>query len=477
MTRRHTAAVVGSGPNGLSAAVILARAGVKVTVHEAGDTPGGACQSGQVLEKGVISDFGAAAHPFGIVSPVFRQLGLERHGLHWLHPEVVVAHPMDTGEAGLVYRSLDRTAEGLGRDGRAWSALHRGVVDRWEEVIASVLNPLIQFPDHPVAMATFGVRAVLPATATAAALFRNQRTRALFAGSATHSVLPPSHILTSAFGVLFGAAAQSTGWPMAEGGSQAIVDALIAELESHGGRVVTGHYVRDLREIGPADVIVLNLTPHQVLALEGLELSARYRKTLSRWRYGTAVHKVDLLLKGPIPWKDPRVALAGTVHLGGAMGDIVIAEKQARTGQLPDRPFVMVAQPSSIDPSRAPKGKTVAWAYAHVPYGCDDPATGERIMNQLERFAPGVRDHVVARHDTGPADLQAWNPNLVGGTIGGGALDGFQHVFRPALKIDPYSTGVPGVWLASSSTPPGGGVHGMSGFQAAIRALRELKSI
>lgn len=477
MTRTNTAAVVGAGPNGLTAAAMLARAGLEVTVHEAGDTPGGACRSGPLLGEGISSDLGAAAHPLGVVSPAFRHLQLERHGLRWLHPEVVVAHPLDEGEAAVVYRDLYRTAEGLGRDGRAWVALHRGVTDRWKEVVSSVLGPLVQLPAHPLALAAFGARAVAPATLTASTLFRQARTRALFAGSATHSVLPPSHVLTSAFGVLFGAAAQTTGWPVAQGGSQAIVDALVAELTDQGGRIVTGHTVRDLRAVRPADIIVLDLTPHQVLALEGLNLPTRYRKALRRWRYGTAVHKIDLLLDGPVPWKDPQVAQAGTVHLGGTIEEIEVAERQARSGRLPERPFVMVAQPSSIDPTRSPESTTVMWAYAHVPYGCDDPRAGERVMNQLDRFAPGIRDRVLVRHDTSPAALQAWNPNLVGGTIGGGALDGLQQAFRPALQANPYATGVPGVWLASSSTPPGGGVHGMAGYHAATRVLRHHTSI
>ena len=474
MAREYTAAVIGSGPNGLTAAAMLARAGVEVTVHEARDAPGGACRSGQLLGQGVVSDFGAAAHPLGVVSPVFRQLRLERHGLAWLHPDVVVAHPFDDGDAGLVYRDLHRTANSTGCDRRAWLALHRGVVEKWDNVVEAVLGPLVQIPRHPVALATFGVRAVAPARATATALFRDPRTRALFAGSAAHSVLPPNHLLTSAFGVLFGAAAQATGWPVALGGSQAIVDALVAEVGSHGGKIVTGHKVRDLRAVQPADITVLDLTPRQVLALEGLHLSPRYRSSLQRWRYGTAVYKIDLLLDGPPPWKDPRVAGAGTVHVGGTLEEIQQAEQEARAGVLPQRPFVMVAQPSSIDPTRAPPGRTVMWAYAHVPHGCADPAAGERIMGQLERFAPGIRDRVLLRRDTTPAELETWNPNLVGGTIGGGALDGLQQVFRPAFQRDPYSTGAPGVWLASSATPPGGGVHGMAGYHAAIRALAQL---
>ncbi|MFF0990996.1 phytoene desaturase family protein [Kocuria nitroreducens] len=469
-----TAAVVGSGPNGLAAAVVLARAGLDVTVHEAAGAAGGAARSSAALGPGTVVDLGSAVHPFGVASPLFAQLGLHRHGLEWLHPPVVAAHPLDDGPPGLLHRSLERTAAGLGTDGRAWSLLHRGVVERWEETVESVLGPLVRVPEHPRALASFGLRAPWPAAATARALFRTEQARGLFAGSAAHAVLPPRHALTSAFGTLFGAAAHATGWPVARGGSQAVVDALVADLEEHGGRVLVHSPVTDLAQVRPADVVLLDLTPRQVLGLRGLELPDRYRRALARWRYGTASYKVDLLLDGPVPWRDPRVAEAGTVHVGGTLAEIAAAEQQARAGRLPERPFVLVAQQGAADPSRAPAGRQVLWAYAHVPHGCDDPRAGERVLQQLERFAPGVRDRIRERVDTSPAGLEAWNANLVGGDIGGGSLDGLQQVFRPAVQADPYATGVPGVWLCSSSTPPGGGVHGMAGYHAARRALRGL---
>jgi phytoene dehydrogenase-like protein len=469
-----TAAVVGAGPNGLAAAVVLARAGLDVTVHEAAGTPGGAARSAALLGPGTVVDLGSAVHPFGVASPLFSQLGLHRHGLEWLHPPVVAAHPLDDGPAGLLHRSLERTAAELGPDGRAWSVLHRGVVERWEQTVESALGPLLRVPEHPAALASFGLRAPWPAAAAATALFRTEQARGLFAGSAAHAVLPPRHVLTSAFGTLFGAAAHATGWPVARGGSQAIADALVADLREHGGRVLLGSPVTDLARVRPADLVLLDLTPRQVLALGGLELPGRYRRALSRWRYGTACYKVDLLLDGPVPWRDPRVAQAGTVHVGGTLAEIGAAESQARAGRLPERPFVLVAQQGAADPSRAPAGQQVLWSYAHVPHGCDDPRAGERVLAQLERFAPGVRDRVLARVDTPPSGLQAWNANLVGGDIGGGALDGLQQVFRPAVQADPYATGVPGVLLCSSSTPPGGGVHGMAGHHAARRALAGL---
>lgn len=469
-----TAAVVGAGPNGLAAAVVLARAGLDVTVHEAAGTPGGAARSAASLGPGTVVDLGSAVHPFGVASPLFSQLGLHRHGLEWLHPPVVAAHPLDDRPAGLLHRSLERTAEELGPDGRAWSVLHRGVVERWEQTVESALGPLLRVPEHPAALASFGLRAPWPAAATATALFRTEQARGLFAGSAAHAVLPPRHVLTSAFGTLFGAAAHATGWPVARGGSQAIADALVADLREHGGRVVLDSPVTDLDRVRPADLVLLDLTPRQVLGLGGLELPGRYRRALSRWRYGTACYKVDLLLDGPVPWRDARVAQAGTVHVGGTLAEIGAAESQARAGRLPERPFVLVAQQGAADPSRAPAGQQVLWSYAHVPHGCDDARAGERVLDQLERFAPGVRDRVLARVDTPPSGLQSWNANLVGGDIGGGALDGLQQVFRPAVQADPYATGVPGVFLCSSSTPPGGGVHGMAGYHAARRALTNL---
>jgi phytoene dehydrogenase-like protein len=469
-----TAAVVGSGPNGLGAAVVLARAGLAVTVHEAAGTPGGAARSSDLLGPGTVVDLGSAVHPFGAASPLFADLGLHRHGLEWLHPPIVAAHPLDDGPPGLLHRSIERTAEELGADGRAWSLLHRGVVERWEDTVEAVLGPLLRRPEHPLALAAFGLRAPWPAAATARALFRGEQARGLFAGSAAHAVLPPRHVLTSAFGTLFGAAAHATGWPVARGGSQAIVDALVAELEAHGGRVLVDSPVTDLDAVRPADVVLLDLTPRQVLGLRGLELPGRYRRALERWRYGSSAYKVDLLLDGPVPWRDPRVGRAGTVHVGGTLEQIGAAEAEVHAGRLPERPFVLVAQQGAADPARAPEGRQVLWAYAHVPHGCDDPRAGERVLAQIERFAPGFRDRVRARVDSPPARLQAWNANLVGGDIGGGALDGLQQVFRPAVQADPYATGVPGVRLCSSSTPPGGGVHGMAGYHAARSALGDL---
>jgi phytoene dehydrogenase-like protein len=468
------ASVVGAGPNGLAAAAVLARAGLDVTVFEAADEAGGAVRTAEILGDGIRSDLGASSHPTGIVSPVFRALDLASRGLTWLHPDITMGHPLEGRPAALLHRGIDRTAGELGVDGPMWKRIFRANVRNWDRLAPSVLGPLLRVPPHPVALARFGLFSALPALAQVRALFRTDRARALFAGSSLHGTMPLTHPLTSAFGTLFGTAGQASGWPFAAGGSQAITDALLADLTAHGGRVVTGTHVTDLRQVRPADVVLLDLTPRQVLALDGLHLAPRERRAFRAYRYGTAAHVVHLLLDGPIPWTDPALARAGTVHVGGTVAEIAEAEAQAASGILPDRPFVLVTQPSTADPSRAPAGQHVVWAYAHVPHGCSEERAGELVLAQIERFAPGVRDRVRARVDMGPAALEAMDPNLVGGDIGGGSLAGTQQIFRPTVSLDPYRLTADGVFLASSSTPPGGGAHGMAGYHSARRALRAL---
>lgn len=468
-----TASVVGSGPNGLAAAVVLARAGLDVTVWEAAEQVGGATRSAQVLAPGVVTDLGSAVHPFGVASPLFSRLPLERHGLQWLHPDIPMAHPLQGRPAALLQRSMAQTAAGLGRDGRAWRALHAGVVRRWDRVVDGVMGPLVRVPEHPLALAAFGARGAWPATTLAGAVFRDEAARALFAGSAAHAYLPLNRPLTAAFGVLFGAAAHATGWPVARGGSGAIAAALVAELEAHGGRVLTGSPVTDLAQVRPADLVLLDLTPRQVLAVAGAELPARYARALSAWRYGAGAYKVDYLLDGPVPWSDDRVRGAGSVHVGGTLAEVTTAEQDVSRGRMPERPFVLVAQQSLVDPGRVPAGRQVLWAYAHVPHGYSG-AAGGHVDAQIERFAPGFRDRVLQRVESSPADLERWNANLVGGDVGGGALDGLQQVFRPVRWAVPYATPLEDVFLCSSSTPPGGGVHGMCGYHAARAALTSL---
>lgn len=469
------AVVIGSGPNGLSAAVALARAGLLVEVHEAASVPGGATRSGPLLGEGTTVDLGAAVHPFGVASPFLSTLNLGRHGLEWLQPDIPVAHLLDGGPAALLHRSLDRTCQELGVDGPAWRRLHEPAVNHWEALVGSVLAPLLRVPRHPVLMARFGLRGALPAAALARALFREEPARALFAGTAAHSVLPLHHPLTSAFGVLFGAAGHATGWPVARGGSQAISRALVAELEAHSGRVITDHPITDLAQVGPADVVLMDLGPQAVADLVGDRLPHGVQRGLRRWRYGTGVHKVDYLLDGPVPWSDPRVAGAGTVHVGGTLAEVAAAEADVHRGRHPERPFVLVAQQSMLDPSRAPEGQQVLYAYAHTPQGSTQPV-GHRVDAQIERFAPGFRDRIIGRVETSPSELAAWNPNLVGGDVIGGSVSGVQQVLRPRATLRPYQLGVPGLFICSASAPPGGGVHGMSGYHAARAALTYLHS-
>jgi phytoene dehydrogenase-like protein len=468
-----TAVVVGAGPNGLAAAARLAVAGMKVTVYEQDGVVGGAARSGDVLGEGTVTDLGAAAHPFGVGSPAFRELGLEQRGLEWIHPRYPMAHPLPDGTSAILHRDAAETARSLGVDARAWLRVHQPVTKRPLDALENLLGPLVRMPPHPATMASFGMRAAWPASVLARSVFRTEAARALFAGSAAHSTLPLGHPMTAAFGVIFGGLGHTTGWPVAKGGTQRITDALLAVVLENGGTVHTNSPVTDLRQLPTSDAVLLDLTPRQLLKLEGADLTDRYRAHLRRWKYGTGVFKVDYLLDGPAPWADPRTAGAGTVHVGGTLGELMEAERQSNRGQPPERPFVLVSQQSGADPTRAPEGRQVLWSYAHVPNGSTQPM-GARIDAQLERFAPGFRDRIIGRVETSPSQLESWNPNLVGGDVGGGSLAGVQQVFRPVPTLKPYNTGTPGLYVCSSSTPPGGGVHGMGGWNAAKAVMKDL---
>jgi phytoene dehydrogenase-like protein len=463
--------VIGSGPNGLAAAITMARAGWLVEVFEAEAQAGGAARTMELTLPGFRHDFGSAVHPMAASSPIFASLPLERYGLEWIHGSAPLAHPLDDGSAVILERNIDDAEAALGRDGHAWRKLVQPLVEHWPQFAHDALGPVTRIPRHPFVMARFGWYAFQPALKLAAHQFTGERSRALFAGLTAHSFLALDQPLSSAIGLVIGAAAHAVGWPIPRGGSQAITDALTAHLLELGGRIQTGRRIATLNELDLTGALVLcDVTPRQLLSMAGTHLRPNYGKSLSRFRYGPGAFKIDYALSEPIPWRAPECRRAITVHVGGTMEEIAQSEFSATHGSAAERPFVLVAQPSLFDGSRAPGGKHIAWVYCHVPNGSDVDMTS-RIEAQLERFAPGFRDCVIARRVSSPAVLEAMDANLVGGDINGGQLSVRQFVFRPA--VGNYSTGTPNLYLCSSSTPPGGGVHGMCGYHAALRALRD----
>jgi phytoene dehydrogenase-like protein len=469
----HDAIVVGSGPNGLAAAITLARAGRSVIVFEAADTVGGGSRSAELTLPGFVHDVCSAVHPLAVASPVFATLPLAEHGLQWVHPDIPLAHPLDDGTAVLLHRSVEATAEALGRDASAYRRLMTPLVRDWDKLASQLLGPLLRVPRHPMALARFGLRAMRSARGLAEGVFEGERARALFAGLAAHSILPLERPFTATFGLLLGAAGHAVGWPVARGGSQRIADALASYLRSLGGELVTGRRVDSLDELPPARAFFLDVTPAQVVRIAGQRLPRGYQRKLTRYRYGPAAFKVDFALDGPIPWKAEACGRAGTVHVGGTLAEIAKGERAVAKGEHPERPYVLVAQQSLFDPTRAPEGKHTVWAYCHIPNGSTVDMT-ERIEAQIERFAPGFRERVLARHVMSPADLEHYNENYIGGDIAGGAHDGLQLFLRPTVGMVPYATAARGVYICSSSTPPGAGVHGMCGYWAARAALRRL---
>ena len=466
------AVVVGAGPNGLAAACVLAQAGLRVEVLEANGTIGGGARTAELTSPGFHHDVGASAFPMGAASPVFRELGLEQFGLRWVQPGAPLAHPLDDGTAVVQERSLEQTAEGLGSaDGAAYRKLVGPLVEHWEELAPELLGPPVHIPRHPLLLAQFGLRAVQPATLLAKALFRGERARALFAGNAAHSVLPLERPLSAAVALVLLAAGHAVGWPVAEGGAQAISEALAACLRSFGGVIHTDVRVRSLAELGAADTVVCDLTPRGLLAIAEGELTPSYAKLLRRFQYGPGSFKVDWALDGPIPWTAAECRRAGTVHVGGTLDEIAASEQAPWQGEVDPRPFVLLVQPSVCDPTRAPAGKHTAWGYCHVPNGWDGDAT-EAIEEQVERFAPSFGERILARKVSATAELEAENANLVGGDLSGGAMTAWQTAMRPTPRT--YETSRAGLFLCSSSTPPGGGVHGMCGYHAAQAALAYL---
>lgn len=467
-----TAVVVGSGPNGMTAAVVLARAGCAVRVVEAADTIGGGTRSGEIFRSGIVHDHCSAVHPMGAGSPAFRELGLEGYGLNWRWPEIDCAHPLDDGGAALLYRSVAGTAAGLGDDAQAWRDVFAGGGSDFDELADDILGPLVSLPHHPIRLAEFGNRALYPATSVAH-VFRTVEARALFGGVAAHAFTRLDRPGSSAPGLMLLAAGHQHGWPVAEGGSSAITTALARALIDAGGTISTGNTVADLAELQPADLVLLDIMPGAAARMLGDRLSPRMSRRYLGWRHGPAAFKVDFLVDGGVGWADPSCSRAGTVHLGGTLEQIADAEAAVAAGRMPERPFTLVAQQWLADPTRAPGDLKPLWAYAHVPHGFSGDAT-DVVTAQIERYAPGFRERVVAVAGTTVAQLEQSNPNYVGGDIGGGRNDLRHLIARPRLSPNPYATGVSGVYLCSSATPPGGGVHGMCGYRAAHAALRSL---
>ncbi|HEY6959218.1 MAG TPA: NAD(P)/FAD-dependent oxidoreductase [Candidatus Limnocylindria bacterium] len=468
------AIVVGSGPNGLAAAITLARSGRSVTVYEANDTIGGGTRSAELTLPGFVHDVCSAFHPMAAASPFFRTLPLAEHGLEWVHPSAPLAHPLDDGTAVFLERSVDDTARGLGRDGDAYASLVGPLAASWDDLYREVLGPIVHPPRHPVLLARFGLAAMLPANLLVRR-FHEERARALVAGIAAHSFLPLEHPFASAFALMLAVAGHAVGWPVARGGSGAIARALASLLRSLGGVVVTGRRVQQMSDVATARAYLFDTAPAQLDLIAGDRLAPSFRRAIRRYRRGPGVFKVDYALDGPIPWRAKECLRAGTVHLGGTYEEIAASERAVWRGREPERPFILVGQQSLFDPTRAPGGKQTVWAYCHVPNGSTVDMTG-RIEAQLERFAPGFRERILARHVTTPADIERGNAADLGGDITNGSHAGLQLLMRPRIALDPYATSARDIYLCSAATPPGGGVHGMCGYHAARSALRRALS-
>jgi phytoene dehydrogenase-like protein len=463
------AVVIGSGPNGLAAALVLARAGLKVVVFEAAETVGGGCRSAEVTLPGFVHDLCSAIHPFALASPFLRTLPLDRFGLEWIEPPVMVAHPLDSAAAGCLYRSVDRTCGSPGIDAEGYRLLVDWPLANWPKIVDAILGPL-RWPRHVWALSRFGMRAIWSAERIGRS-FRTETTQALFAGVAAHSMLPLDRLPSGAVGLVLTLLAHVAGWSMPKGGAQRLADAMAAYLRSLGGEIVTGAPVSSIDDLPPCRAVLCDLSPQPLLRVAGHRFPTPYRRALERFRYGMGVFKVDWALDAPVPWHDPGCAQAGTVHLGGTLDEIAASERAVWNGFHPERPFVLAAQPTVFDPTRAPAGKHVLWTYCHVPRGSSIDMLGA-IERQIERFAPGFRERVLARTITTPAQVEARNPNFVGGDIAAGLMDLGQLFTRPTWRT--YATPVRGLYLCSASTPPGAGVHGMCGYHAAQRALREV---
>jgi len=472
MQRSYDAVIVGSGPNGLAAAIKIAQAGRSVIVYEAKGTVGGGMRSAQLTLPGYIHDICSAVHPLTVASPFLRTLPIERYGVEWVESPVTVAHPLDNGTAVAQYRSIDRTASELGKDSSRYHALIAPLVDAWDVLLPTLLGPL-QPSSHILPLARFGIPALTSAQFLGNHFFQTEAARAFFAGLSAHSIQPLNRIPTSAFGLILAMSGHAVGWPFPRGGAQHIADAMAAHLISLGGEIVLDTPITSMKDLPPARTVLFDLTPRQIIAIAGNDLPPRYVAALQRYRYGPGAFKIDFALDGPIPWTAPACAEAATVHLGGTLAEIATSEQMIWHGQHPDRPYVLLAQHSLFDDTRAPTGKHTVWAYCHVPNGSTIDMT-DAIERQIERFAPGFRDRILARHTMNTTAIEAYNANYIGGDINGGAQDILQLFTRPLARWNPYTTPNRRIFICSSSTPPGGGVHGMCGYHAAKAALKRM---
>jgi phytoene dehydrogenase-like protein len=467
----YDAVVIGSGPNGLSAAITLQRFGLSVLVIEGADKIGGGMRTSELVLPGYLSDVCSAVHPMAAGSPFLQQLPLEKFGLEYINPPVLAAHPFDNGTAAVLLQSLQQTAERLGADKEAYLQLIGSVVDLWPRIDEDILGPL-RMPQHPLDLIKFGLPALRSALSTANK-FKTTEAKGLWAGMAAHSFLPLNQLTTTAVGLVLMANGHLKGWPIPKGGSQQIANAMSGYFESLGGKIEMGRYIKSLKELPSAKAILFDVSPKQLLDIAGESFSGFYRRQLKNYRYGAGVFKVDWALDGPVPFTAAECREAGTVHIGGSIADIVHSEKEASGGRVTEKPFVLLAQQSLFDAGRAPEGKQTLWGYCHVPNGSTLDRT-VAIENQVERFAPGFKDRIIARHTFNTAQMESYNPNYIGGDINGGILDIWQLYTRPALKLSPYNTSAKGLYICSASTPPGGGVHGMCGYNAAKKALKDI---
>ncbi|WP_194774478.1 phytoene desaturase family protein [Pararhodonellum marinum] len=469
--KKYDAVVVGSGPNGLAAAIRLQQQGLGVLLMEGKPTIGGGMRTLELTLPGFAHDICSAIHPLAVSSPFFKKLPLEKLGLEWIHPPILASHPLEEGEAALLLTSLQDTANRLGKDKEAYLNTFGPMVEDWEKLLGDFLAPL-KIPNHPILLAKFGLKALRSAEGLGKSVFQTEKAKGLWAGMAAHGMMPLNKMTTAAIALVLMSSGHHKGWPIPKGGSQSLANALLDHFKNLGGEVQTGQFISKMDQLPTHKAVVFDLTPRQLMDIAGDQFSRLYKWQLNRYRYGMGVFKMDWALKAPIPFLNMETRKAGTVHLGGKLQDIADAEAQTWQGKHPEKPYVLLAQQSLFDPTRAPKGQHTAWAYCHVPNGSTRDMT-EAIENQVERYAPGFKDLILAKSTFNAQEMQAYNPNYIGGDINGGVLDLGQLYTRPALRMSPYRTSAKGIYLCSSSTPPGGGVHGMCGFYAAERVIKD----